>query len=482
MSKYLLKSLPVIVTLLFVTCPFGYVVAQDTLRLTQTDAIGLALRQGREVEVARFDSSAADARWRATRDLWLPQLTLEATPYDFNHDWSARFTSDRITQNVTVNMSQSLPWGGDIRAYQAIGKYRIDYADTLYNDDSYYTSRRGVELQHPLLSGLPNSRERETATISRRLGQLSHESKLRDIEYEVTVAFFGLLQAQASYDIALRDLESGRSSADLAERKMNAGFIPEVELLQIQVDLARRESSVKDIEGSLETAIEDFRRKLNLPASTVPIPVFDAWADTLLPPVPPPPELETRPDVRQRKLQLRSSELAMKNSIAGKRIDLSLNAGYSSTGTVAEKFNEVLGGVSNEDSYVGLSLAMPIFGFGTTSAQIQASKAGYRSAEVNYRLQLEETAASQREAYRKMDRTADRIQIADKALTLSERSLAITEERFSNGLASSRDLLDAQLDMTRTRNEAVRARIDYHLSLAAIKRFSPGASDHPVND
>ncbi len=447
--------------------------AQDTLRLSLDQAIQMALSNSGEAEAARYDSVAAAARWRSSRDLWLPQLELDATPIDLSHGWSRVSANDRTTQNAMLNLTQAMPWGGSVRFWQTLGKYKIDYRDTLYQDLHYYSGRKGIELQQPLLSGNPAGRQRESARISWHTGLLAHESNLRDIEFQISTAFFNLLSAQASYEIALQDLESGRSSAELAERKMNAGFIPEVELLQIQVDLARRESSVKEVEGNLITAGDDFRRKLKLPSNVTPIPLFDAWGDTLLPEPPPPPPIEDRPDVRQKKNQLRQSELSMKNSIAGKRIDMSLRSGYSTSGGVTYTFRDALRKVNSEDSYVSFSLSIPIFGFGKTSAEIEASKAAWRSARANYRLQLEQTAADQREAYRRLERSADRIQISDKALSLSERSLSITAERFSNGLASSRDLLDAQLALTRTRNEAVRARIDYHLSLANIKRFTP---------
>lgn len=440
----------------------------------------MALSKGGEAEAARFDSIAAAARWKSSRDLWLPQLEFDATPVYLLHEWSPSNVYDRMTQTALLTLTQALPWGGSVNIWQNIGKYKVDYQDPLYEDMGYYSGRRGVELQQPLLSGNVAGRERESARISWRANMLSHETNLRDIKYQVTAAFFNLLLAQASYDIALQDLEAGKTSAELAERKLTAGFIPEVELLQIQVDLARRESSVREIEGALDIAVDHLRRKLSLPEDVVPVPLFDAWSDTILPMVPPPLNLEDRPDIRQKKMQLRQSELSMKNTLTGKRIDLSLNAGYSNSGQLSEKFDGVLGKVASEDSYVTLSLAMPLFGFGKTSGEIEAAKAGYRSAQVNYRLQLEQTAADQREAYRSLERSADRIQIADKALNLSERSLSITAERFANGLASSRDLLDAQLDLTRTRNEAVRARIDYHLSLANIERFNPGGRDNTL--
>ncbi len=451
--------------------------AQDTLRIELYQAIQTALTNGGEAESARYDSIASAAHWRSSRDLWFPQVTLEATPVDFSHDWRPNSVFDRTTQNAMLNLTQVLPWGGSVRFWQILGKNKVDYNDPDYENLDDYSGRKGLEFQQPLLSGNPTGRNRESSRLTWHLSLLTHESRLRDIEFQVTSAFFNLLQAQASYDIALQDLESGRSSAELAERKMNAGFIPEVELLQIQVDLARRESSVKEVEGNLETAIDDLRRKLNLPSNVVPVPLFDAWSDTLLPKVPPAPLIEDRPDVRQKKLQLRASEISMKNSLAGKRLDLSLNAGYSAIGVLTPNLDEAFGQVASEDSYISLSLSMPIFGFGTTSADIEASKATYRSSQVNFRLQLEQTAADQREAFRKLERSADRIRITDKALSLSQRSLSITVERFTNGLASSRELLDAQLDMTRTRNEAVRARIDYHLSLANIKRFSPDAGN-----
>jgi outer membrane protein TolC len=460
--------------LLVLLCLFNgsSLLAQDTLRLTLADALRMAMTQGGEAQALREDSISRASSWKASRNLWLPELTVTATPAQISRDWTPQGTYSRDNQFGTLRLSQDLLFGGTLELWESLGRYESSVdRPPINSSNKYHSGRRGIEYNQPLLSGNPSGRSREKARLDFAIGQLDHLTAIREHEYQVTSSFYSLVSAIASLNISREDLASGRESAELAERKLRAGFIPEVELLQIQVDLARRESTVRDAEGAVESAMDDFRLDLGVEANLYIEPLIAAEDDSL-PSPPSPPKLEDRPDARRQKMNLRQRELSLKDAVYGARVDLELQAGYSSSGLFND-FQRSISGVEQEERHIALSLWAPLFDFGATSGKIEASKAGYRAARINHSLAMERLAADQREAFRRLNRAFDRIGIASKALGLSEKSFKITEERFGNGLVNSRELLDAQLDLTRTRNESVRARIDYHLALASIKRFLP---------
>lgn len=452
--------------------------AQDTLRLTLDQAIELAVGQGKAAKVAWHDSVAAAGGWRAAGRHWLPQLAWRAEGPEWTQSRSSHRTTLINAWHSELTLRQELPWGADIELGNGLWRQQTDYkspgAPTTNND--WWRYSQSARLSQPLLAGNPVGRQQKLARLDWQSSLLTYDIRLRDIRYRATVAFFSLVSAFESLEISRQDLEQGRGSEELAMRKLKAGFVPEVELLQIQVDVARRESSVREAEGALDAAMDELRVELNAPPGSVLMPLFDAWGDTSLPVAPPPPAPGVRPDVMQKELQLQRSEIGTRESLAQTRLSTFLNIGYNSY-SLASQYADALKGADQEDLTAELTVQLPLFGFGTTSGRVQAQRAELRSARVNNALQVQQIEADQREAYRRLERAADRIRIADKALGLSQRSYQITEERFANGLVSSRDLLSVQLDLTRTRTEAVRARIDYQLAFANIRRFAPAAKD-----
>lgn len=460
-----------ILALLISTVAIPRAYAADTLNVTLDQAIQIAFDNGLGAAKAQQDSLADQGEWRQAKGNWLPQITLEgrAPSWDRVRYANGEQTSESYQGELII--SQELPWGAKFSLNNSVQKYRAEIDQGSPYVNNYYRSSRTAMLSQPLLAGNPVGRQHKLDRLNRESNQLSHEVALRDIRYGVTASFYALVEAIASLSISQQDLEQGASSAELAERKMKAGLIPEVELLQIQVDVARRELAVRDAEGAVESALDDMRIQLGVDQGIMIAPVADDLQGAL-PEAPPEPSLERRPDARIQALGLRSTEIRTLGTLATTRLDAAIDVSYSGS-TLSEAFDGVSQKPQTESIGLDVSFTLPVYGFGSTSGEVQRLKAELRSARLDHKLRLERLAADQRESFRRLSRARDRIKISDSALELADRSYKITAERFANGLILSRDLLDAQLELTRTRRAAVSARIEYRLALSAIERFAP---------
>jgi outer membrane protein TolC len=464
-------------------------ISADTLRLSLDDCLSLAMKQGPAAMEAFHDSVAAAGQWHSIAGSSYPQLRFsgelpsrrEATDYQIVYDpATGRESYERIgsadeTWSGRLELEQALPWGATASVSSRVYRSRWHNdrlgagRDTLEHDFI-----RRFQLDQPIWNGNPVGRERRIGQLEWEGALVGHTINLRAVRYQVTQAFFGLVSAEGELEIARQDLEQGRAAEELAQRKLKAGLSPEVELLQIQVDLARREGSYRSTEASLESARDQLRLQLGLPFEQ---PLEPVWTpdDSLV--------SEYRihsglsglnketPELRRQRLSLEQTELENRAARRLERLKVSLQL-YYEVDTRRHLFED-LDQTGDQNRGAMLTLNLPLFGFGTTSGKLQQLKAQLARARIGYQSVLAEAASELRRALREVELARDRIRIADAALDLSQRSYDITSGRYDSGLVGSRDLLDAQLALTRTRTEALKARIDYQLAVANLERMAP---------
>jgi outer membrane protein TolC len=264
----------------------------------------------------------------------------------------------------------------------------------------------------------------------------------RGIRYNITQAFFELVSASGALAIAQQDLDQGRASEELSSRKLKAGMIPEVELLQIQVDLARREGGYRSTLSSLETARDRLRNQLGLPLDQPIEPLWEPGAAMPVMPAGVDTAGETL-DLKRQRLNLSRVELENRASRWQERVQATLQLYYEED--VRRRLTQDLDERGDRNRGVTVSLDLPLFGFGTTSGKVQELKARLRQARVEYTQSKAESSAELRQAVRQVELALDRIKIADAALELSQRSYEITTGRFDSGLVDARELLEAQI-------------------------------------
>ena len=466
----------------------------DTLRISLDDCLQLALGKGPAVQSARFDSAAAAGRWRTIRGERYPQLSLsgdlprwsEQTDNTLRYDPNTGSDTYRRTPSGSqmwqtgIDIGQELPWGATISYSTRFNRMRYftELSDTTI-DFVEYGLNHGIVFDQPLLAGNPVGRKRKIGEINWKNSLIDYELQRRSIRYRTTQAFFRLVLSYGQLDIDRQDLEQGRQSAALAERKYNAGLIPEVELLQIQIDVARRENEYRQSSASLEASMDQLRLELGLPFNKPIFPTYETPEDPVR-------DAIGRPDdpVRPNDLiygerleqikgrnNLDRQEMETRTSLWLERIQASLEV-YYELDTYRERLEDL---DQSGDRNVGVTLRidLPLYDFGSTRGRTEALRASLAASKVDLKMQQAQLISEMRDVLRSIELAAEQIRIADAGLELSRRSYEITTRRFESGLISSRDLLDAQIELTRTRREALSARIDYELALANLQRIAP---------
>ena len=457
----------------------------DTLKLNLDDALTIAQKQSPAILIARYDSLAAEGDWRVAKGNYYPQIGY--TQYspelseriDEQFVWDPDEEKEKFLQVPSgdlrwlgrINIDQDLPWGATLNLSSRL--YRREWYWTIEEkkeEFKEYSLLNRVALDQPLFSGNPVRRSQKINVISYKTSLINYEIQKREVIYSITKAFFGLLSAEGNFEIAAQDLMLGKNSEELAARKLKAGLIPEVELLQIQVDVIRREGNYRQAENALIMSRENLCLSLGLPTDTFIRIDFQGNPEDLGFDE----EIDLSGDLlelQSSRLKLEQQELQTNSEIWSERISASLQA-YYELDTRRENINDL---TESGDRNVGLSVRVdiPIFGFGTTNGRIQSLRASLKRTQLNIKDQESRLNADLKRAQRDLDLARDRIRIAAAAQDLSERSHQITEERFENGLVNSRELLDSQLDLTRVKREALNAQTDYLLAKAYLKRTAP---------
>jgi len=406
----------------------------------------------------------------------MPSIS-EATDYNITYD---RETGREVYKKVSsddkrwyglLEIDQTLPWGANLSISSSLCRSTWFNDRLVFGEDTTeYFMRRRASLTQPLLAGNPVGRKYKTGKLAWKSSLIDHELKLRHIRYRATQLFFDLVSATWMLDISAQDLEQGQTSEELARRKLQAGLVPEVELLQIQVDVARREGNYREAEGSVEAAADRLRAELGLPFDQ---PVAVSWS---------PRELTRsgefhgdisgeRPELTKERYSLHQQELETKAAALSERIRASLQLFYE----LDNRNNDLdlLDEPGDRNTGIVLHFEVPIFGFGSTRGRIERLRADLARTRIELASREAELVVELREALRTIKRAEEKIRIAEAALELSLKSYDITEERFESGLVDSRALIDAQLDLTRTRTELLNSRIDYELALANLERIAP---------
>jgi len=476
--------IPIIIAFLALSLLGGIVHAADTLKLEIDDALKMAVQSSPNMILARMDSLVNENRWHNARGMRLPQIRYsqespswdesvnERYIYDIDEgrDIFTRVPSGDLRWQSRVNLQQETPWGASVDISSRV--YQRKWYRTVNEREEFeeYSLLNRVLVNQPLLAGNPVSRDYKLNKIDFDRGQIAFELQRRDVIYNVKSVYYGQVLAEEALKISTQDLQRGREARDLAKRKFNAGFIPEVDLMRIQVDLARRQGEFSQTEARAESAKEQLRLILGLPVNQQIAVNFPENRTNA--------EFGTVESISGKRLETEADELSNQGlnmrtdaTITDMRIRASLQL-YYEVDTRWDKTSDI-DKSENRNRGVSLHFEFPIYGFGTTVTEIENLKIAKKKSVNEMKIRKANLEADTRRAVRDLDLSRRRMDIVSASLELSRKTLSISEDRFENGLINSRELIDAQADLTRGNQEWLNARIDYELAFAYLERIAP---------
>jgi len=407
------------------------------------DAVGIGMKQNRDIEIARLDQRMAGQKVRESWAEVLPHLTSNVT-YTRSIEPSLLFLPENTFPGVSgpLKISSDNTIVGTLKLEQNIFK----------------------------LSAIAGIR---AASLVKKISQEAYRQSCATVETNIRKAYYDALISHEK----VRLVEQSIARWEDARRDTNAlfrqGVAADIDTLKaflsvenLKPDLIRARSEVmtastrlKNVIGVDQSTVLELTDKLVYKDQSVPPDLSVAYAEAL----------NRRPDVRSLMLQLEAE---------GEKVMAARSEGMPTLGAFGllqkqSQFNDnqpmnVNGWPTT--SSVGLQLSVPIFsGFGT-SARIEQAKITKLQTKTRLEDLKEQVRAEVEIRIWNLLEARKRIEVQSKTISVAERSYRITRLRLREGVGSRLELSDAELQLNTAKINYLRAVYDYLVASVELEK------------
>jgi outer membrane protein len=415
-------------------------------RLTLDEAVTRALRASHVLAELRAREGAAAAALDQRRAADLPVVSAQAGYQRTNH-------------------VEEFGFG------QPDGSFKVIYPDVPDN----WRSR--LDLQWPIYTGGRTQALERAADAERRATGLDVENARADLRLETTRAFWALVTATESVRVVRESVARIEGQLHDVKARFDAGFLPPNDVLRVQTRVSRQHALLIEAENQQAAARAALSRLVGAPLDASY--EADATLDSGTPAAAgaaAPASGSAQADAARAGRADRQA-LTFRASAADARIDqaragffpvVGIGAGVDYSRPNPRIFPREASWKPSWD--LGVNVSWTLWNWGRTSAEVaearlQATALRERLAELDTRIGLEVRQ-------RQLDLESARAEVkpATEAVESATEARRVVQERFSSGVATSSDLLDAQQDLLQAELDRTRALAGVRLAEARLAR------------
>jgi outer membrane protein TolC len=416
-----------------------------TQPITLEQAIDLAIRNNRELQVSRLELERAQAALREVQAANLPTL-----------DLNSNLTFQENTQQQDSALQDFLD---QLQGGQGGGQSDEDDVNVVLGGS--------VELNYTLFTGGRRPALIEAAEGQVRFQELQVEAQEEQLRLDVINNYYDLQETDEQVRIQEAALEQALQSLRDAEALERAGVGTRFDVLQAQVDVANARQQLTQALSQRQIARRQIVQTLSLAqsvevAAADPVEVADLWdlslEETIVL------AIRNRAELEQQLVQREISDAQRRAALAQLRPQVSLFATYDLQDTLNED-------QTVQDSYqFGAQFSLSLFDGGSARAQAAQEEANIAIAETNFAAQRNQIRFDVESAYSNLQANFENIQTASLALEQAREALRLARLRFQAGVGTQTDVLIAQSDLTEAEFNRVQAILGYNRSLAELQR------------
>src|SRR5262245_775384 len=291
------------------------------------------------------------------------------------------------------------------------------------------------------------------------------------LQAEIASDYFMLRGFDAQTAIYTQSIELYKNTLDLVQRQFAGKIASALDVARVESLLFSTETKLAQIQGQRQVTEQAIAILVNTaPASFKLEPVDDIRVATFkIPETIPSTLLERRPDIAgmERRMAQANREIGIARAAFFPNVSFRLGGGYEDSG-----FN--LFKLANSFWSYGAAVSMPVFQGGYRRAQLQQSWSAYRETEDLYR-------STVLNAFREVENNlslTNRLTIAvnrqDAAVGANLKAQNMTLQLYRGGLASSLEVIYAQLNTLLARIDLVVIKADLLKSSVALNRALGG--------
>lgn len=458
-------------------------VGSDTLRLSLEDALGLALGESQEVQLARSRVAAAEAQIGVARSLLYPQISAnlgytKTFASAFDSGGGSAFSlpdSLRFEPNPDLPLEERVAYLEDRAPIAGLMGIGALFSDLPFGQENAYTAT--ISGDQTIWSGGRTAAGLRIARSSRDAAAFTFSEETADLDLQVRTAYFQALLAEELEAISAAAVEQAEAFLAQEELRLEAGQASELEVLRAEVALENLRPQLIAARNAAELARLNLKRLTDIPASQpldLTTPLDEGVSMT---PDPVVSEFE-RASIAAAESRVAIAEDNVTIVKGAYLPNVSLRMNYGKQAFPSDIFQ--LDNDWRTDWTATLNVSVPVFnGFRrraeVAEARVQLDQARLQVAQLREAVQLEyEQARGERERAR-----AD-IDARERTVEQAQRVHDLTVLRYEQGLATQLEVTDARLALLQARTNLAQAITDYRIADAGVARaIGRSATDIP---
>jgi multidrug efflux system outer membrane protein len=314
--------------------------------------------------------------------------------------------------------------GGGTRAYTYTSATVVPF-DLSYEVDLWGKVRRAFEA----------SGDQAQASVS------DYENVLLTLKANVATNYFAVRTADSQIDVERRTIESYQQNLKLTNSRFQGGISTQLDVEQAKATLAAAQAQLATYQQNRAQLEHALAVLLGQAPETFSLPFHPL--DLRLPVIPaglPADLLERRPDVAsaERRVAAQNAEIGVAIAAYFPEVHLTGQTGFDS-GDLGMLFNWE----SRIWSY-GPNIQFPIFEGGQISANVKQQRATYEENVANYREQVLVAFQDVEDSLSALHYLAQQSEAENRAFESYKKALDLTNARYTTGLVSYFDVIQAQ--------------------------------------
>jgi len=413
----------------------------EKAELTLEEAVALAVERNQQVLIARAQTDILKGRYREVRAQALPMINLNGSALRWRDPSFLNSSSfDKIPAEFR-NALQVTPAN--------LFDYNINISQPLYTSGKVGTALKLASL--------------ESEGVGVDCARVEQDTRLR-----VMRAFYDLILAERLLDVSRATVEQRQQHLEMARTRYAAGVATEVDVLRSQVSLANAQPQLIRSENAVRRARSVLN---NLLVRPVDYPTVALGELTFVPQAKTDAQqiarqaVEHRPELERLRINELEAESQKKLANAENRLRLDFNSQY---GFSARQPSNLWSHNFTRFMFT-LSVGLPLFDGGRRSGLYQQAIAQRKVTELARSEQENAVRLEVQTALDELDRAEKTVEAARLNVREAERVLAMTQDNYRYGAATTLDVTDAQTALAAARSNLWQGLHDHVLARAQLR-------------
>lgn len=419
-TRFYKKLTALIATGLLTAAVSGTAFAADTVQLDLHDSVQMALENNRTIRQALTDVDTAKWTLSKARRTMGPKLTWDAT---------ALRNDDQLRNSLGNQYGHELQVGMPL--YNGSVKGQIKQA------------RYGLNAQ-----------------------DLALEETKQAIRLQATSDYYSILQCRNLIDVEQESVNTLQEHLDNVNAQYRVGTVAKSDVLASQVQLANAQQALVTAQNNYDIAVSTLNNVIGLPTDTVldirdqlKYTKYDLTQDDCTNYA-----LDNRADGAAARYAVKAAEAAVETAKAGYQPTVNAVASKTIAGDREFRKNQA------ESWTAGVNASWDVFDNGLTQASVNSANMALTKAKEAAAQTDDQIRLDVRTAYLGLQAAEKNIQTTSVAVTRAEEDYKIAQVRYSAGVGTNLDVMDANEKLTTARTNYYTALYNYNTSKAALDK------------